>query len=152
MAAVEQDQTWYLNALTTQSSVPSWGLAAISKRAGAGTSSYVYDSSAGQGTYAYVIDTGINAAHTDFGGRASLGYNVVGGSDADTVGHGTHVAGTIAGATYGVAKRASVIAVKVFSGSSGTTSDVLAGFDWAVNNIINNSRQSVSAVSMSLGT
>lgn len=76
----------------------------------------------------------------------------MGGSDADTVGHGTHVAGTIAGSTYGVAKRATVIAVKVFAGSSGTTSDVLAGFDWAVNDILNNGRESVSAVSMSLGT
>lgn len=131
--------------------MPSWGLAAISKRAGAGTSSYIYDTSAGSGTYAYVIDTGINAAHTDFGGRASLGYNVVGGLDADTVGHGTHVAGTIAGTTYGVAKQATVIAVKVFQGNSGTTADVLAGFDWAVNDIIDNNRESVSAISMSLG-
>lgn len=98
-----------------------------------------------------MIDTGINAAHSDFGGRASLGYNVVGGSNADTEGHGTHVAGTIAGSTYGVAKRATVIAVKVFSGSSGTTSDVLAGFDWAVNSIVSNNRESVSAISMSLG-
>lgn len=74
------------------------------------------------------------------------------GTSADTVGHGTHVAGTIAGTTYGVAKKATVIAVKVFQGEQGTTSDVLAGFDWAVNNIISNSRQAVSAVSMSLGT
>lgn len=67
------------------------------------------------------------------------------------MGHGTHCAGTIAGSTYGVAKRATVIAVKVFAGDSGTTSDVLAGFDWAVNDIISNGRESVSAISMSLG-
>lgn len=98
-----------------------------------------------------MIDTGINSAHTDFGGRASLGANIVGGTNSDTVGHGTHVAGTIAGSTYGVAKKATVIAVKVFASSEGTTSDVLAGFDWAVNNIIDNGRQTVSAISMSLG-
>ncbi|KAJ4420345.1 hypothetical protein N0V82_004444 [Gnomoniopsis sp. IMI 355080] len=151
VAAVEQDQVWSLYALTTQASSPSWGLGAVSHRAGAGSSSYIYDSSAGSGTYAYVVDTGINAAHTDFGGRASLGYSAVSGTTADTVGHGTHVAGTIAGRTYGVAKSATVIAVKVFAGDSGTTADVLDGFDWAVNDIVSKGRQTVSAISMSLG-
>lgn len=97
-----------------------------------------------------VVDTGINAAHTDFGGRASLGYSAV-SSTVDDVGHGTHVAGTVAGRTYGVAKAATVIAVKVFNGNSGTTADVLDGFDWAVNDIISKGRQNVAAISMSLG-
>lgn len=151
MAAVEADQTWYLYELTTEASAPSWGLGAISHSAGAGSSDYIYDSSAGSGTYAYIIDTSINTAHTDFGGRASIGYNVVGGSSDDTVGHGTHVAGTIGGKTYGVAKLTNLIAVKVFQGESGTTSDVLAGYNWAVNDILNNDRTDVSAISMSLG-
>lgn len=97
-----------------------------------------------------IVDTGINAAHTDFGGRASLGYTAV-GSTVDDVGHGTHVAGTIAGTKYGVAKAATVIAVKVFIGDQGTTADVLDGYDWAVNDIISKGRQNVAAVSMSLG-
>lgn len=98
-----------------------------------------------------IVDTGINAAHTDFGGRASLGYSAVSGSTADTVGHGTHVAGTVIGTKYGVAKAASVVAVKVFQGDEGTTADVLDGYDWAVNDILTKGRQNVAAVSMSLG-
>lgn len=92
----------------------------------------------------------MNAAHTTFGGRASLGYTAV-SSSVDDSGHGTHVAGTIAGSTYGVAKAATVIAVKVFLGDSGTTADVLDGYDWAVNDIIDNGRTAVAAISMSLG-
>ncbi|CAN8097636.1 unnamed protein product [Discula destructiva] len=151
VAAVEEDKVWSLYALTTQTSAPSWGLGAISHKAGAGVSSYIYDSSAGSGTYGYVLDTGINAAHRDFGGRASLGYSVFSGSTADTEGHGTHCAGTIAGTTYGVAKKATIIAVKVFAGDEGTVADVLDGFDWAVNDIISKGRESISVVSMSLG-
>lgn len=93
------------------------------------TSTYTYDTTAGAGTFAYVIDTGVNAAHVDFGGRASLGYNAVNTDPNDANGHGTHVSGTIAGATYGVSKSATIIAVKVFAGSGGTVSDVLEGFD-----------------------
>ncbi|KAL1849396.1 hypothetical protein Daus18300_013278 [Diaporthe australafricana] len=151
VAAVEADQIWSLYALTTQTSAPSWGLGAVSHKAGAGSSSYIYDSTAGSGTYAYIIDTGINAAHTDFGGRASLGYSAVTGSTADTVGHGTHVAGTIGGRTYGVAKSATIVAVKVFQGDEGTTADVLDGYSWAVNDITSKGRAGVAAISLSLG-
>ena len=68
-------------------------------------------------TYGYVIDSGINVNHREFGGRASLGQNFVGGSHVDDAGHGTHVAGTIGGSTYGVAKKANLISVKVFGAS-----------------------------------
>lgn len=90
-------------------------------------------------------------SHSQFGGRASYGYSAVGGSASDSQGHGTHVAGTVAGSTYGVAKKASVIAVKVFSGNSGSTSDVIDGYTWAVNDIISKGRTSKAAINMSLG-
>ncbi|KAL7620538.1 hypothetical protein AAE478_009533 [Parahypoxylon ruwenzoriense] len=155
---IEEDQVWYLydeapevskRALTTQTGA-TWGLGTVSHRT-SGSTSYVYDSSAGSGTYAYIVDTGILATHNQFGGRASLGYNAVGSSDPDAVGHGTHVAGTIGGSTYGVAKQATIIAVKVFQGTSSSTSTILNGYDWAVNDITSKGRQSVSAISMSLG-
>ncbi|KAI2469826.1 alkaline proteinase [Annulohypoxylon bovei var. microspora] len=158
VAEIEEDQVYYLfdeqpevskRALTTQSGA-TWGLGTVSHTS-SGTTSYIYDSSAGQGTYAYIIDTGILATHQQFSGRASLGYNAVGGSDADAVGHGTHVAGTIGGSTYGVAKQATIISVKVFQGTSSTTAIILDGYSWAVNDITSNGRESVSALSMSLG-
>ncbi|CRK37699.1 hypothetical protein BN1708_020337, partial [Verticillium longisporum] len=65
--------------------------------------------SAGQGTYAYVVDSGVQVGHSQFGGRATLGSNPAGGAHTDTSGHGTHVAGTIGGSTYGVAKRTNII-------------------------------------------
>jgi oryzin len=97
------------------------------------------------------VDTGLLTTHTEFGSRASYGYNAVGGSNVDSVGHGTHVAGTIGGTTYGVSKLATLIAVKVFQGESSSTSIILDGYNWAVNDIVSNSRQSKSAISMSLG-
>ncbi|KFH44216.1 Alkaline proteinase-like protein [Hapsidospora chrysogenum ATCC 11550] len=157
---VEEDQIWHLfdeqdegefstAALVTQNGAP-WGLGTISHRQ-PGSTSYIYDDSAGSGTYAYVVDTGILESHNEFSGRAITGYNAVGGSNADTNGHGTHVAGTIGGRTYGVAKNTNLIAVKVFRGSSSSTSIILDGFNWAVNDIINRGRQNKAAISMSLG-
>ncbi|EGU76035.1 alkaline proteinase [Fusarium oxysporum f. sp. raphani 54005] len=160
VAFVEPDYTMYLSyeesepeladrALTTQSGAP-WGLGTISHRT-SGSTSYIYDTTAGQGSYAYVVDSGVQVSHTNFGGRASLGYNAVGGAHEDTLGHGTHVAGTIAGTTYGVAKRANIISVKVFAGREGSTSTILAGFNWAVNDITSKSRAGRSVINLSLG-
>lgn len=101
-----------MTALTTQSGAE-WGLGRISHRQSP-SSQYIYDTTAGQGTYAYVIDSGITVNHQEFGGRASLGVNYAGGSHVDSGGHGTHVAGTIGGRTYGVAKNTNLISVKVF--------------------------------------
>lgn len=157
MDEVEEDQIWTLftdpeelsaRAQTTQRGAP-WGLGTISHRS-AGSTDYVYDTSAGAGTFAYVVDSGVQVSHSQFGGRATHGYSVVGGT-TDSVGHGTHCAGTVAGSTYGVAKQASIVAVKVFAGIEGTTSDVLDGFNWAVNDIAAKNRKGKAVVSMSLG-
>ena len=85
---------------------------------------------------AYVIDTGINTTHNDFGGRATSGYDAVdGGAATDCNGHGTHVAGSVGGTTYGVAKGVSLVAVRVLDcAGSGTNSGVIAGMDWVTAN------------------
>ncbi|KAI9167975.1 Alkaline proteinase [Paramyrothecium foliicola] len=159
VAFVEEDTVAYLfyeetkplseRALTTQTG-STWGLGAISRRASAATS-YIYDDSAGAGTWAYVVDSGVQVGHSQFGGRAIAGHSVFSGANTDTLGHGTHVAGTIAGSTYGVAKRANIVSVKVFQGNEGTTSTILAGFNWAVNDIVTKNRQSRSVINLSLG-
>jgi hypothetical protein len=87
--------------------------------------------------HAYVIDTGIHITHTDFGGRATWGTNTVDSVNDDCAGHGTHVAGTIGGTTYGVAKGVQLVAVKVLNcAGSGTTDQVLAGIDWVTTNAV----------------
>ncbi|KAK2028960.1 subtilase, partial [Colletotrichum zoysiae] len=156
VAVVEPDYYMYLSdfeveerALTTQTGAP-WGLGSISHKT-SGSTQYVYDTSAGADTYAYVVDSGILSTHTQFGGRVTLGYNAYSGANTDTLGHGTHVAGTIGGSTYGVAKQTNIISVKVFQGASGTTSAILGGFNWAVNDITSKGRAGRSVVSMSLG-
>ena len=131
--------------------------------------------------YAYVIDTGISTTHVEFesGTRAVLGYNAYPDSEfLDVVGHGTHVSCTIASGSYGVAKKATVVAVKVFDAGSvsfpppnipsslfwrwlrlifvkkkSTTSIVLDGYTWAVRNITSSvpGRADTSVINMSLG-
>ncbi|CZT20419.1 related to Cuticle-degrading protease [Ramularia collo-cygni] len=138
-------------ALTTQSGAI-YGLARISHRS-KGQSGYIYDSGAGSGSYIYVIDTGINSAHQAFGGRAIQGANFVDGeSIADGNGHGTHCSGTTASSTYGVAKKATVIGVKVLdSQGSGYNSDILAGINWVINDAKSRGGVGRSVISMSLG-
>ncbi|KAJ2900345.1 hypothetical protein MKZ38_002478 [Zalerion maritima] len=113
-----------------------WGLARISHRDSLnfGTfNKYLYSSDGGEGVDVYVIDTGCNTEHVDFEGRAHWGKTIpTGDADVDGNGHGTHCSGTIAGHKYGVAKKASVYAVKVLkSNGSGTMSDVVKGVEWA---------------------
>ncbi|KAJ4309647.1 Suppressor of the cold-sensitive snRNP biogenesis mutant brr1-1 [Fusarium piperis] len=135
----------------TQSPAP-WGLGSISHRT-PNWHEYRYDNSSGNGTWAYVLDTGVNCNHTEFGGRAHLGYNALPHTAfVDVNGHGTHCAGTIASREYGVVKNANVIAVKVFHDSSSRSDIILDGFEWAVTNITNTpGRAQKSVVSMSLG-
>ncbi|AYO43988.1 Subtilisin-like protease 8 [Malassezia restricta CBS 7877] len=122
-----------------------WGLARIShqRSLSLGTfNKYVYESIGGEGVTAYVIDTGVNIEHSDFGGRAKWGTTIpANDTDTDGHGHGTHVAGTIASNTFGVAKKAEIIAVKVLgSHGQGSMSDVTAGVLWAVRDAENKTR------------
>jgi subtilisin family serine protease len=113
-----------------------WGLDRVDQERLPLSSTYGYTNT-GQGVTAYIIDTGILFGHGEFGGRASTGYDAVtaGGTGADCNGHGTHVAGTVGGATYGVAKQVKLVAVRVLGCTgSGTWSGVIAGMDWVTGN------------------
>jgi subtilisin family serine protease len=113
-----------------QANPPSWGLDRIDQRSDPLNSKYTYTKT-GTGVNVYIIDTGIRTSHTQFGSRAVIGTDFTGGTGQDCNGHGTHVAGTVAGSTMGVAKAARVIAVRVFGCSGGTAaSTVIAAIDW----------------------
>ncbi|GAA3816751.1 S8 family peptidase [Streptomyces chiangmaiensis] len=131
VASVVQDTTVTLDHY--QKNPPSWGLDRIDQRNQPLDRGYTWPEPAGAGVTVYVIDTGIRISHKDFGGRASYGWDFVGNDRiaADANGHGTHVAGTIAGTGYGVAKQAKVVAVRVLDATgAGTTAQVIAGIDW----------------------
>ncbi|MFJ4900622.1 MULTISPECIES: S8 family peptidase [unclassified Streptomyces] len=147
VSKVVQNKKFHVDA--TQDNPPSWGLDRIDQTETAGDNAYTYPDSAGEGVTAYVIDTGVRITHQEFEGRASYGYDAVDDDDNadDGYGHGTHVAGTIAGATYGVAKKAKIVAVRVLDDSgSGTTEQVVAGIDWVTAN-----HEGPSVANMSLG-
>ncbi|HEU4884959.1 MAG TPA: S8 family peptidase [Longimicrobium sp.] len=140
---IEQDQTY--EAATTQSGA-TWGLDRIDQRNLPLNGTYVYNNTAST-VYAYVIDTGIYTAHSQFGGRAAVSYDALGGNGQDCNGHGTHVAGTIGSSTYGVAKAVRLRAVRVLNCSgSGATSGIIAALDWVR---VNHSNPAVA--NMSLG-
>ncbi len=114
----------------------SWGLDRIDQRT-LPLNSQISTSQNGFGVTAYIIDTGIRLDHSEFGGRATVGFNATGDGKGtyDCNGHGTHVAGTVGGATYGVAPEVSLVAVRVLNCSgSGSTSGVIGGIDWATAN------------------
>jgi subtilisin family serine protease len=136
VAYVEQNHTVRL--LDTQTNPPSWGLDRIDQPNLPLDNSYTYPSTAAN-VSAYIIDTGVHLSHSDFGGRAVTGYDAItsGGTAADCNGHGTHVAGTVAGSAYGVAKAARIYAVRVLNCSgSGTNAGVIAGVDWVTANAV----------------
>ncbi|EPH44290.1 putative Aqualysin-1 [Streptomyces aurantiacus JA 4570] len=115
----------------TQPDAP-WGLDRVDQRRLPLSTTYTYRTTAPD-VSVYVIDTGLRTTHREFGGRASVGTDTVGDGQNgnDCHGHGTHVGGVAAGATYGVAKQAKLIAVRVLDcQGSGTTSGVVAGVDW----------------------
>ena len=117
---------------------------------------YVYDDVAGEGVDVYVIDTGINIRHVEFEGRAIWGATIPANDiDVDGNGHGTHCAGTIASRKYGVAKKASVYAVKVLgTNGSGSMSDVVKGVEYATQDAkakTSTGKSKASVANMSLG-
>ncbi|EFL31101.1 alkaline serine protease [Streptomyces viridochromogenes DSM 40736] len=146
VASVEQNQRVRLAA--TQTNAP-WGLDRVDQTSLPLSGTYTYPDSAGSGVTVYVIDTGVRITHQQISGRATHGYDAVDGDNdaSDGNGHGTHVATTIAGSTYGVAKKAKIVGVRVLNNSgSGTTAGVIAGIDWVTQN-----HSGPSVANMSLG-
>lgn len=125
---VQQNQAVEATDLQTN---PPWGLNRVDQRDLPLDSSYRYDATASNVT-AYIIDSGIRTTHADFDGRAVWGINTTGdGNDTDCYGHGTHVAGTVGGASNGIAKGVTLVAVKVLNcAGSGSFAGVAAGIDW----------------------
>ncbi|MFC5001466.1 S8 family serine peptidase [Dactylosporangium cerinum] len=132
---VEQDRIVQVEA-TTQTSA-TWGLDRIDQQALPLNGTYTYGPASN--VTAYIIDTGLRATHSEFGGRARSGYDFV-DKDADSTdcqGHGTHVAGTVGGATYGVAKDVKLVGVRVLDcQGSGSYSQIIAGVDWVTKNAV----------------
>ncbi|KAI0839043.1 subtilisin-like protein [Hypoxylon sp. FL0890] len=133
--------------LINQSNAPT-GLVRLSHANTNGTG-YVFDTSAGEGITAYVVDTGIMVTHEDFQGRATMGFNAVEEEKAtDLNGHGSHVSGTIGGATFGVAKNVKLVGVKVLDADGGgTNADVIDGLNF----VASNATKGKSVMNMSLG-
>ncbi|MFL5381997.1 MAG: S8 family serine peptidase [Longimicrobiaceae bacterium] len=132
---IEQDQEGTLH--TTQYSA-TWGLDRIDQRSRPTNGTYMYEAD-GAGVRVYVIDSGILTSHSDFGGRASVGADFVGDgrNGIDCLGHGTHVAGTVGGATWGVAKAVSLVAVRIADCAGNLTSaKMISGMNWVATNRI----------------
>ncbi|CAN8100839.1 unnamed protein product [Discula destructiva] len=147
---IEADAKISINKMVKQSPATS-GLARLSSTALGGTE-YFFDDSGGDGIMVFVVDTGIMADHSDFEGRAVQAFNAVNDIDTDENGHGSHVAGTIAGARFGVAKKANVIGVKVLDANGdGTNSRVLAGMNFVAESVTQLNLTGKSVVNMSLG-
>jgi len=128
VAYVEQNQEVF--AITTQNNTPSWGIDRIDQTDLPLSYTYNYTSTASS-IKAYIIDTGIKLDHKEFEGRAIKGIDVINNSFKDGNGHGTHVSGTVGGVNYGVAKKITLVSVRVLNNNgSGTMSGVIAGVDW----------------------
>lgn len=144
--SIENDTVMKIDA-TTQSN-PDWGLDRIDQKALPLNSAYSYLQT-GSGTTAYIVDTGILSSHQQFSGRVLSGYTAIsdGNDTTDCNGHGTHVAGTVGGSTYGVAKNVNLVPIRILGcDGSGASSNVIAGLDWILKN-----GKKPAVVNMSLG-
>lgn len=151
IALIEHDQPLTVTRQEIQYDCPNYGPGQISRRSLMGGGAYVYDDSAGQGMYAYILDSGINAKHVDFEGRAKLGHLAIGASsNLDHTGHGTQIAGIIGSKTYGVAKKANLIAVKVTNDDRTLMGIAIKGYEWAVKDVTKRRRQASSVINISM--
>ncbi|HET8662666.1 MAG TPA: S8 family peptidase [Micromonosporaceae bacterium] len=136
VVSIEQD-AWLDGALdTTQLNPPAWGIDRIDQQNLPLSASYTYTAT-GAGVHAYIIDTGIDVTHPDFQGRATFDFNAIDRRNTDCQGHGTHVAGTVGSASYGVAKGVRLHAVKMLNcAGSGKNSATLKAIDWVTANAV----------------
>ena len=136
IAFVEEDGIVSLSQTTQPNAT--WGLDRVDQRDRPLDGVYIYDTTASN-VYTYIVDTGVRPNHNDFGNRVLSGFTAIsdGRGSNDCNGHGTHVAGTVAGSTWGVAKAARIVPVRVLNcQGSGTNSGVIAGMDWVAANHI----------------
>jgi len=146
---VEQDSVVRKMQTCPSQSPATWGIARTSTINLVPGGPYIRPEQGGEGVRAYIIDTGILTTHVDFGGRASVGANFIPSeSNQDLNGHGTHCAGTVGGNTYGIAKKCTLIAVKVLDrNGSGTVAGVVDGINWTANH----GRGTLATANLSLG-
>jgi len=146
---VSENRVYSVNQQCTYQNVAEWNLERVSEVTLdlSDSQGYKYPPSAGGAVTSYIIDTGIYLQHTDFGGRAVWGFNSIDGNNNDCHGHGTHVASTVGGTTYCIAKNVRLVAVKVLNcGGGGTSISVIQGIQWVTNN-----HQKPANSNMSLG-
>lgn len=136
VVAIEQD-AWHTNVLdTTQTNPPAWGIDRIDQVNLPLSAGYTYTAT-GAGVHAYIIDSGVDPTHANFGGRATFDFNAIDTTNTDCNNHGTHVAGTIGSASYGVAKGVRLHGVKWLNcAGSGTTSGAISAVNWVTANRI----------------
>ncbi|KAF9531518.1 serine protease [Crepidotus variabilis] len=151
---IAEDGLMHINSWVTQTNAP-WGVGRLSSPSKLGLNdisnlgfNYTFDETAGNGVDIYVVDTGVYLNHTQFGGRARWGISVDGYPEVDGHGHGTHIAGTAAGSQFGVAKKASIIAIKAIGDDgSGSISGIITGLNWAKSQAQSSGRASVLTMS-----